>query len=63
MGRKDRDASQKYHDRVAKKYDVIYDDAFWEFHDRITWNHIKPLLPKTFAPVMDLGCGTGKWGF
>jgi len=62
MARKDRDASQKYHDRVARRYDSIYDDAFWDFHDRITWNHIKPHLPKTFAPVMDLGCGTGKWG-
>ncbi len=62
MGRKDRDASQKYHDRVAKQYDSMYDDAYWEFHDRVTWNHIKPHLPKANAATMDLGCGTGKWG-
>jgi ubiquinone/menaquinone biosynthesis C-methylase UbiE len=55
--------NRKYHDRVAGRYDAIYDDAYWEFHDRITWNHIKPLLPRDLAaPVMDLGCGTGKWG-
>ena len=62
MSRKDRNASQRYHDRVARQYDEMYDDAFWEFHDRVTWNHLKQFLPKTMAPVLDLGCGTGKWG-
>ena len=60
---KHREKSRKFHDRVASKYDSIYDDAFWDFHDRITWNHLKPFLPTDpTAPVMDLGCGTGKWG-
>jgi SAM-dependent methyltransferase len=57
------DPNRRFHDRVAAKYDRIYDDAFWEFHDRITWNHLKPFLPaESGAAVMDLGCGTGKWG-
>jgi SAM-dependent methyltransferase len=57
------DPNRRFHDRIAARYDNIYDDPYWEFHDRITWNHIKPLLPKDpGAPVMDLGCGTGKWG-
>jgi ubiquinone/menaquinone biosynthesis C-methylase UbiE len=60
---RNKDPNRKYHDRVASRYDSIYDDAYWEFHDRITWNHIKPHLPKNpGAPVMDLGTGTGKWG-
>ncbi len=55
--------NRRFHDRVAAKYDKIYDDPFWEFHDRITWNHLKPFLPRdATAAVMDLGCGTGKWG-
>ncbi len=55
--------SRRYHDRVASRYDSIYDDPYWEFHDRITWNHLKNFLPKNpAAPVLDLGCGTGKWG-
>lgn len=55
--------NRKYHDRVASRYDSIYDDPYWDFHDRITWNHLKPLLPRDLtAPVLDLGCGTGKWG-
>lgn len=63
MSRKHNEASRKFHDRVAKKYDAIYDDPYWEFHDRVTWNHLKNYLPKdTTASVMDLGCGTGKWG-
>ncbi len=64
MGRRNsNEPNRRYHDRVASRYDSIYDDAFWEFHDRVTWNHIKPFLPRDLAaPVMDLGCGTGKWG-
>ena len=57
------DSNRRFHDRVAARYDNIYDDAYWDFHDRITWNHLKPFVPRDLtAPVMDLGCGTGKWG-
>jgi len=56
-------ASIQYHNRVARQYDAIYDDAFWEFHDRLTWNSIRPHLPRDLAVrCCDLGCGTGKWG-
>ena len=60
---KENAANRRFHDRVASRYDSIYDDEFWEFHDRISWNHLKPFLPKNpLAAVLDLGCGTGKWG-
>ena len=62
MGR-NKDANRKFHDRVASRYDSIYDDAYWEFHDKLTWHHLKPFLPKVSGTqVMDLGTGTGKWG-
>src|SRR4051794_10302591 len=33
-----RDASRRYHDRVARQYDSIYDeDPYWAFHDELTW--------------------------
>jgi ubiquinone/menaquinone biosynthesis C-methylase UbiE len=58
-----RDGSRRYHDRVARQYDAIYDDPYWHFHDEITWNLIKPWLPRNLpANCADLGCGTGKWG-
>ncbi|HQY87445.1 MAG TPA: methyltransferase domain-containing protein [Tepidisphaeraceae bacterium] len=58
-----RDKSVRYHNRVARKYDAIYDDDYWRFHDDITWHVIKPHLPRDMsARVVDLGCGTGKWG-
>src|SRR5690349_23199780 len=58
-----RDASRRYHDRVARQYDSIYDDPYWEFHDELTWRSIKPFLPREHsAACADLGCGTGKWG-
>ncbi len=54
---------QKYHDRVAGRYDAIYDDVYWRWHDLVTWDHVKRFLPRDLsAPVADLGCGTGKWG-
>ena len=57
------DPSRRYHDRVARQYDSIYDDPYWRFHDELTWRAIKPHLPaSTAARCADLGCGTGKWG-
>ena len=57
------DASRRYHDRVARRYDAIYHDAYWRFHDELTWRRIKPHLPRDLAvECLDLGCGTGKWG-
>src|SRR5437763_494795 len=57
------DPSRRYHDRVARQYDSIYDDPYWEFHDELTWRMIKPHLPRdSSAACCDLGCGTGKWG-
>src|SRR5688500_4261750 len=58
-----RDGSRRYHDRVARQYDAIYDDPYWHFHDELTWRLIKPHLPRDAnAPCLDLGTGTGKWG-
>lgn len=63
MGRNKRSSVQKYHDRVAPRYDDSYDDNFWKWHDALTWDYIKPHLPTNQnARVLDLGCGTGKWG-
>lgn len=48
---------------MARQYDSIYDDPFWEFHDELTWRLIKPHLPRDLSSrCADLGCGTGKWG-
>lgn len=58
-----RNASERYHNRVARQYDAIYDDPYWAFHDELTWRSIKPHLPRdATAHCADLGCGTGKWG-
>lgn len=57
------DPSRRYHDRVARQYDGIYDDPYWHFHDELTWRSVKPHLPRDVAArCADLGCGTGKWG-
>lgn len=57
------DRSRRYHDRVARQYDSIYDDPYWAFHDELTWRAVKPHLPRDLSiRCADLGCGTGKWG-
>lgn len=62
MARRPKPRVQRYHDRVAGRYDATYDDAYWQWHDALTWDHLKPHLPTDVSlPVMDLGCGTAKW--
>ena len=62
MGKARKSAVRRYHDRVAPHYDHSYDDAFWQWHDGLTWDYLKPHLPTDHrARVADLGCGTGKW--
>ena len=53
-------ANRKYHDRVAAKYDQVYDTAYWRMYREISWRHLKPFLPvHRPARGADLGCGTG----
>jgi ubiquinone/menaquinone biosynthesis C-methylase UbiE len=47
---------------VAHLYDDSYRDAYWQWHDALTWDYLKPHLPRDMnGLVLDLGCGTGKW--
>jgi ubiquinone/menaquinone biosynthesis C-methylase UbiE len=63
MARNSSEPSRRYHDRVARQYDSIYDDPYWHFHDELTWRAVKPHVPRDLAAqCLDLGCGTGKWG-
>ena len=62
MTRRRRSAVQRYHDRVAPRYDHSYDDPFWTWHNTLTWDYLKPFLPHDLSVrVVDLGCGTGTW--
>ena len=63
MPRGRRSANQRYHDRVAPRYETVYNDTYWQWHDTLTWDYLKKYLPTDAnANVVDLGCGSGKWG-
>jgi SAM-dependent methyltransferase len=58
-----RDGNRSYHDRVAAKYDQIYETAYWRFYRDVSWRHLKRWLPAARpARAADLGCGTGWFG-
>jgi ubiquinone/menaquinone biosynthesis C-methylase UbiE len=55
--------SRKYHDRVAGRYDQVYDTPYWRAYREISWRHLKAFLPQERpAWGADLGCGTGWFG-
>jgi SAM-dependent methyltransferase len=57
------DGNQRYHDRVAARYDDIYRDEYWEAQRELGWAYIKRYLPTVHgAPILDAGCGTGELG-
>ena len=56
-------SNRKYHDRIAGRYDRIYDSDYWRFYRDLSWRHLKSFLPaQRPARGADLGCGTGWFG-
>jgi ubiquinone/menaquinone biosynthesis C-methylase UbiE len=55
--------NRKYHDRVAGRYDRIYDTPYWRAYRDLSWRHLKAFVPaQRPAWALDIGCGTGWFG-
>lgn len=55
--------NRRYHDRIAARYDQVYDGPYWRFYRELSWRHLKAYLPvQRPAHGADLGCGTGWFG-
>ncbi len=59
-----KDNNERYHDRIAGRYDEIYeDDPYHQLCRELTFRHLKPHLPRDLSGrVLDAGCGTGVFG-
>jgi SAM-dependent methyltransferase len=59
-----KDANEKYHDRIAARYDDVYArDSYWEYYLEVGRRRLKRVLPRDLAhPLLDAGCGTGLYG-
>lgn len=56
-------SNRRFHDRISKRYDDVYDTPYWRFYRDVSWRHLLRFVP---APrpgwAADLGCGTGWFG-
>ncbi|MCC6741195.1 MAG: methyltransferase domain-containing protein [Planctomycetia bacterium] len=52
---------ERYYDRIAHRYDDMYDTPYWDLYRRVSWEHVKPLLPRERSRILDIGGGTGIW--
>ncbi len=58
-----RDPRESYHDRVASRYERVYETPYWRFYREVSWRHLKKFLPsRRPAWALDLGCGPGWFG-
>jgi len=58
-----RDPRETYHDRMASRYEGVYDTPYWRFYREVSWRHLKKFLPtRRPAWALDLGCGPGWFG-
>ncbi len=56
-------SNRRYHDRVSKRYDDVYDTPYWRFYRDVSWRHLQRYIPEQRpAWGADLGCGTGWFG-
>jgi ubiquinone/menaquinone biosynthesis C-methylase UbiE len=59
----DLQANRQYHERVAARYDDIYNGPRWDAWYELSWEALKAHIPSDLrAPIIDLGCGTGRYG-
>ncbi|MEZ5963729.1 MAG: methyltransferase domain-containing protein [Planctomycetota bacterium] len=56
-------SNRRFHDRISKRYDDVYDTAYWRFYRDVSWRHLLRFVPAARPGwAADLGCGTGWFG-
>ena len=60
---KRKDPREFFHDRIAHRYEDIYNTHYWQFYRELSWKHLMKFLPKERpAWALDIGCGPGWFG-
>lgn len=56
-------SNRRFHDKMSKRYDDVYDTPYWRFYRDVSWRHLQRYLPAARPGWgADLGCGTGWFG-
>jgi ubiquinone/menaquinone biosynthesis C-methylase UbiE len=53
--------SWEYYNKIADKYDSMYNDPYWQMHNRLSEKIIFRNLNINSGKVLDIGAGTGYW--
>ena len=53
---------ERYYDKKASTFDLIFETLYYKIFDAITWKFLEPYIPtKSDALILDAGGGTGRW--
>lgn len=53
--------SAKFHSKISRNYDKLYENRYWDINGRVEWSRINTYLPNKKSSILDAGGGTGEF--
>ncbi|AEX84804.1 hypothetical protein XO10_01840 [Marinitoga sp. 1135] len=53
--------SWEYYNKIAKEYDEMYEDSYWQMHNAVSEKIIFNNIDISNGKLLDIGAGTGFW--
>ncbi len=51
----------EYYDKIADEYDSMYNDPYWQMHNKVSEKIIFKNIKINNGKILDIGAGTGYW--